>query len=103
MKKKGRSFLDEFVRLKKVDGVCVKDRTKGFKYLHKKITVSMAEGKEFRFGDLDFSKFTEEDINEYFRYYDRYLDSVVSDGYSILRTIRDDLSLIPKRESRGAA
>lgn len=65
---KRKSFLDAFIKLKKADGICVKDRSKGFRYLHNTITKRMAEGCEFKIGDLDFSRFTEEDLSEYMRY-----------------------------------
>ena len=72
-KRKRRSFLDEFLRIKQVDGVYIKDRSKGFVYLHKVITKALAEGKEFKMGDIDFSRFTEDDICDYMSYYQCYL------------------------------
>ena len=53
---KRKSYLNEFLRLKKVNGIYAKDRSKGFRYLHNTITKRLAEGKEFKLGDLDFSK-----------------------------------------------
>ena len=95
--KKKRSFLDEFLKIKKADGICIKDRSKGFKYLHKTITKRMAEGQEFRMGDIDFSKFTEDDISDYLRYYENNLEPIAYETVSMLNHINRETSKIPRR------
>lgn len=101
---KKRSFLDEFVKLKKADGICVKDRSKGFRYLHNTITKRMAEGKEFKIGDLDFSRFTEDDLCEYVQYYECHLEPIVKEGVTLLNQINYDTVYFPLRKQyRGVA
>lgn len=101
---KRKSFLNEFLRLKKVDGICVKDRSEGFRYLHNTITKSLAEGNEFKLGDLDFSKFTEDDLREYMWYYERHLEPMAVEGAALFRKISYDTVGFPMRKQyRGVA
>lgn len=104
MSKKKRSFLDEFVKVKKVDGICVKNRSEGFRYLHDNITKRLALGESFKIGNLNFSKFTYEDIEEYFSYYSNYLEPKVKESASILYKIFSETSNFPKKKSfRGVS
>ena len=104
MSKKKRSFLDEFVKVKKVDGICVKDRSKGFRYLHDTITKRLALGESFKIGNLNFSKFTDEDIEEYFSYYSNYLEPIAKESASILYKIFSETSKFPKKKNfRGVS
>ena len=99
---KRKSFLNEFLRLKKVDGIYAKDRSKGFRYLHNTITKRLAEGKEFKLGDLDFSKFTDEDIIDYFRYYENNLEPIANEANTLFYQINNDASVFPvRRQYRG--
>ena len=101
---KRKSFLDEFLRLKKVDGIYAKDRSKGFRYLHNTITKRLAEGKEFKLGDLDFSKFTEDELSEYIWYYELHLEPMAVEGAALLNQIRCDTVKFPHRKQyRGVA
>lgn len=103
-KSKKRSFLDEFIKIKKVDGICVKDRSEGFRYIHNTITKRLALGESFVMGNIDFSKFTDDDIEEYLEYYTNYLEPIVKDSISILNSIFTDTSKFPKKEGyRGVA
>ena len=103
MKGKQKSFLDEFLRIKKADGICVKDRSKGFRYLHRTITKRMAEGKDFKIGDLDFSKFTEDDISDYFKYYGNNLEPIAYEVKTLFYQITNDIADFPlRRQYRGA-
>ena len=101
---KRKSFLNEFLRLKKVDGIYAKDRSKGFRYLHNTITKRLAEGKEFKLGDLDFSKFTEDELSEYIRYYELHLEPMAVEGAALLNQIRCDTVKFPRgKQYRGVA
>ena len=97
-KSKKRSLLDEFVKIKKVDGICVRDRSKGFRYLHNTITKRLALGENFVMGNLDFSKFTIHDIDEYLTYYTGYLEPIAKDSVTILYRIFTDTSDFPKSD-----
>ncbi|MBS7297629.1 MAG: hypothetical protein KIG65_00950 [Eubacteriales bacterium] len=101
---KRKSFLNEFLRLKKVGGIYAKDRSKGFRYLHNTITKRLAEGCEFKIGDLDFSRFTEDDLSEYMRYYERHLEPMAEEGAVLFSQISYDTVSFPMRKQyRGVA
>lgn len=89
--KKQRSVLDEFLKIKHVDGVYIKGRTKGFKYLHNVTTKALAEGVEFKMGNIDFSRFTEDDICDYMDYYHCYIKPVEQDCIYLLNRVNCDI------------
>lgn len=63
------SFIDEFKKIRKVENIEPKDRTKGFMYLHNSTTKRLANGGSLEFKDIDFTKFTNEDLENYMDYY----------------------------------
>ena len=71
------SFLDEFKSVHNIDNRKAKERSKGFKYIHEATVKKFAEGKDFNITDIDFSKFTFDDLSEYLEYYERYLEPKV--------------------------
>ena len=103
VRKKQKSFLDEFLHVKRVDGISIKDRSKGFLYLHDVITKTMAEGKDFKIGNIDFSQFTEDDLSEYMSYYAGYLEPMENHCVFLMNRIGYDMSQYPViKRFRGA-
>ena len=59
------SFIDEFRNVRSIENRKAKERSEGFKYLHDSTTKRLAEGVGFSIKDIDFSKFTYDDLEEY--------------------------------------
>ncbi len=71
------SFLKEFTEVHNMGNRKVRNRSEGFMYLHNMITKKLAEGNNFKIGNLDFSKFTCQDMEDYIEYYNDYLEPKV--------------------------
>lgn len=67
------SFLDEFTRVQSIENRKAKERSEGFKYLHRVTTKKLAKGKSINIGEIDFTKFTYEDLEEYIEYFDNFI------------------------------
>lgn len=67
------SFLEEFTRVRSVENRKSKDRSAGFKYLHNITTKKLAKGKDIDIGNIDFTKFTYADLEEYIEYFDAFV------------------------------
>lgn len=81
------SFIDEFVNVKNMGNRTVYNRTEGFMYLHNSTTKRLTNGKNFEVADIDFSKFTTDDLTEYLRYYRNVLEpkiNMVRDLFKVL-------------------
>lgn len=72
------SFIDEFKKIRKVETIKPKDRTKGFMYLHNSTTKRLANGGSLEFKDIDFTKFTNEDLEDYMEYYNIMLEPKIN-------------------------
>ena len=82
------SFLDEFLKVKSIENRKAKDRSEGFKYLHEATTKKLAEGKEFKVGDIDFTKFTYGDLEEYLEYYEKLLEPKIKKANSFFEVLK---------------
>ena len=69
-----KSFLDEFTKLKSIENRKPKDRTDGFVYIHNTTIKRLAEGEKFEVSEVDFSKFTYNDMTDYMEYYQNVLE-----------------------------
>lgn len=82
------SFLDEFRKARDIGNRKAKDRSPGFVYIHTATVKSLAEKGEFKVGDIDFSRFTAEDLAEYMEYYEHTLAPKVSLANKLFSTLR---------------
>lgn len=87
------TFLNGFVKLHNVENRKAKERSEGFRYLHDMTSKRLAEGGEFEIGDLDFSKFTYDDLNEYLEYYEQVLQPRVNAANQLFGVIRQASSV----------
>ena len=72
------SFIDEFKTVRNIENRKAKDRTEGFNYLHNAITKRLAEGGKIEMKKIEFSKFTNDDLEEYMQYYETVLEPKLS-------------------------
>jgi len=72
------SFLDEFRTLKSIENRSAPARTDGFRYLHEMTTCRLADGEGFKIGDLDFTRFTYDDLLDYMTYYSDNLEPKIN-------------------------
>lgn len=82
------NFLSGFTKLQNVENRKTKERSEGFRYLHETTTKRLAEGEEFKLGNLDFSKFTYDDLNEYLEYYEQVLQPRIDAANQLFHVIR---------------
>ena len=82
------NFLSGFVKLQNVENRKAKERSEGFRYLHDMTTKRLAKGREFKIEDLDFSKFTYDDLNEYLKYYEQILSPRLDAANQLFGIIR---------------
>lgn len=87
------SFIDEFRNVRNIENRQAKDRTEGFKYLHDSTTKRLAEGVEFSMEDIDFTKFTYEDLEEYMQYYEKNLDPKIKKVEALFKALRNAESI----------
>lgn len=71
------SFLDDVRNIRSTRRKKQPERTEGFIYLHDTITKSLFDGKGFHIDDIDFSKFTFDDLCEYSEFYDSNLSKKI--------------------------
>lgn len=67
------SFLDEFKKLKSIEKRKGIKRSPGFLYIHNTTTNRLACGKMVEVKELDFTKFTYQDLADYMQYYEENL------------------------------
>ena len=82
------NFLEEFLKLKSIENRKAENRSEGFKYLHEATTQKIAEGKEFKVGDIDFRKFTYADLEEYLEYYEKNLEPKIKKANSFFEVLK---------------
>ena len=81
------SFLNDFTKVRNIGNRKAKERSEGFMYLHESTTKRLALGKDFEMGDIDFTKFTNEDLVDYMKYYQSTLEpriKMVNDLFSLM-------------------
>ena len=83
------SFLKEFTDVHNMGNRTIKKRSDGFMYLHNMITKKLAEGSKFTIGNLDFSQFTYDDMNDYIAYYNEYLEPKVRTANQLFRIFQE--------------
>lgn len=88
MELKKESFLDGITKLRNIENRQPVKRSDGFVYLHDMITVRLAYGQKFSVGDLDFSKFTEDDLTDYVRYYQENLEPKIQKVSAFFEIVR---------------
>ena len=72
------NFIEEFKKIRKVENIKPKDRSKGFMYLHNSTTKRIANGGKLEFKDIDFAKFTNKDLEDYMEYYNIMLEPKIN-------------------------
>lgn len=72
------SFIEEFKKIRNVENIKPKDRSKGFMYLHNSTTKRIAKGGSLEFKDIDFAKFTNKDLEDYMEYYNIMLEPKIN-------------------------
>lgn len=82
------SFMDEFRKVRSIENRKAKDRTDGFKYLHNSTTKRLAEGVDFSMADIDFTKFTYDDLEEYMQYYENTLAPKIEKVEGLFKALR---------------
>lgn len=83
------SFLKEFTEVHNMGNRTIRKRSEGFMYLHNMITRKLAEGSGFKIGNLDFSQFTYDDMNDYIEYYNEYLEPKVRTANQLLNIFKN--------------
>ena len=83
------SFLKEFTDVHNMGNRTIRKRSEGFMYLHNMITKKLAEGSKFTIGNLDFSRFTYDDMNDYIEYYNEYLEPKVRTANQLFRIFQE--------------
>lgn len=68
------SFLNDFTTVRNIGNRKAKERSEGFMYLHESTTKRLALGDGFEMSDIDFTKFTNDDLKEYMHYYQTTLE-----------------------------
>ena len=82
------SFLDDFAKVRSIENRKAKDRTAGFRYIHNATTKRLAEGEDFKVGDIDFRKFTYADMIEYIEYYENHLEPRIRAADNLFRILK---------------
>ncbi len=90
------SFIDEFRKVRNIENRKAKDRTEGFLYIHNCTTKALADGHEFKVGDLDFSKFTYNDLQDYIEYYNDNLEPKISSVSLLFKILHEAESVFVK-------
>lgn len=72
------SFIDEFTKVRSIENRKAKDRSEGFKYIHEATTKRLALGDGFDMSDIDFTKFTNDDLVDYMDYYHTTLEPKIT-------------------------
>ena len=83
------SFLDDVRNIRSVRRNKAKpEHTEGFIYLHETITQSLFDGKEFTIEDIDFSKFTFDDLDEYRIFYNQHLSPKINAAGELFKGVQ---------------
>lgn len=83
------SFLSEFTKVRNMPTKKADEHTEGFKYIHDMTTRKLAEGGEFKIGNLDFNMFTYNDLAEYMEYYNENLEPKIRLASELFRVLRN--------------
>lgn len=87
------SFIDEFTKVRSIENRKAKDRSDGFKYLHNSTTKRLAEDGELSIADIDFTKFTYDDLEEYMQYYENMLAPKIEKVEMLFRALNQAKSV----------
>lgn len=82
-------FMDEFRKVRSIGNRKAKDRSDGFKYLHNSTTKRLVEDVEFSIADIDFTKFTYDDLEEYMQYYDNTLAPKIEKVEGLFKALKN--------------
>ena len=72
------NFLSDFTKVRNIGNRKAKERSEGFMYLHESTTKRLALGDGFEMSDIDFTKFTNDDLKEYMHYYQSTLEPKIT-------------------------
>lgn len=89
------SFLNDFTTVRNIGNRKAKERSDGFMYLHEATTKRLAMGDGFEMGDIDFTKFTNDDLVDYMKYYQSTLEpriKMVKDLFSLMNNAKSVFS-----------
>ena len=82
------SFLDDVRNIRSVRRNRNAEHTEGFMYLHDTITQSLFDGKGFTIDDIDFSKFTYDDLDEYRTFYNQHLSPKITAAGALFNEVQ---------------
>lgn len=80
------SFLDDVRNIRSIRGK-KPERSEGFIYLHQATTQKLFDDKGFCVKDIDFSKFTYDDLKDYMQYYDEVLSERIRTAEKLFEAI----------------
>ena len=72
------NFLSDFTKVRNIGNRKAKERSAGFMYLHESTTKRLALGDGFEMSDIDFTKFTNDDLKDYMHYYQTTLEPKIT-------------------------
>ena len=72
------NFLSDFTKVRNIGNRKAKERSAGFMYLHESTTKRLALGDGFEMSDIDFTKFTNDDLKDYMHYYHTTLEPKIT-------------------------
>ena len=87
------SFLEEFKKLKSIEKRKGTPRSAGFLYLHNTTTNRLANGGDVEIQKLDFTKFTNQDLEDYIQYYEEQLSPKVDSVRKLFGIIKNAESI----------
>ena len=91
------SFLDDVRNIRSIRRKQTKEQSEGFLYLHDTITQSLFDGRGFVIDNIDFSKFTYEDLEEYQMYYEKHLSPRIMAAGALFSAVEEASAMfIPK-------
>ena len=92
------SFLDDIRNIRSVRRKKEQERSEGFVYLHETITKSLFDGKGFCVEDIDFSKFTYDELEEYTEFYNNHLSPRIRTAGALFGAVESASAMfVPKK------
>lgn len=91
------SFLDDVRNIRSIRRKNEPERTEGFMYLHESITGSLFDGRGFQIENIDFSKFTSDDLYDYAAYYNDKISPKINTAGALFSAVESAQAMfLPK-------
>ena len=91
------SFLDDVRNIRSIRRNKEQERTEGFMYLHESITGSLFDGKGFSVENIDFTKFTSDDLYDYATFYGDYISPRIKTAGALFSAVESAHAMfVPK-------